>query len=1245
MADQYGQPDIVINSIQDRSGVVTGLPYGSGSSMSPPMMNLSPQQLTADWSRYTQPLFSPFQTAGSMLGTNLYAPPIPPPMFNNSVSVPSTGGPLQAGYNAMFGQAPAYMTQNEYQRRNAHSAGEQISNYLGFTGMAVNAVLGADSLMSMVKGSGGVGEMLSTYLNKAQKPGSMPDYFGKFLKGTMEDDPNAGPMAQMVNQFLKGSAGVAGSVAGTVGKLAYDYSDTIVPLAMGAWDMSKTTTAMNRTLDKFQTQKVIEADSYRWFGRNGKGASREQAREMSNVVEDIASNSVTPNDDFGIKDILQNMQTGKFNDYMRGTKSIQEFKDKMKDLVSTAKDVAIAMGETVTQSMETVEDLKRIGFKDKTSMLRAIKEVAGVGNLTGRTGAEVLNIATQASAGLTGTGIDRSAAISPATHTMAALDIGQKAGDVSTGIVNALGGRDNVAATLASAQLAYFSKGARSKTAMAYAFDPATGQIDESKLNAALTGKIDPEDMGALAATNLYSPQARAKFDNRFSEMSEKYANRSTEFQMMSINQNSRKLQRELGLSADDATMYAARQQVREMGLSEDYAKPMLATLKRQEEARDAEEQEQEYVEARMDSKRQESHSGWRGRYARTSENIIRQKQIYMNKAKRGMEKIGDAADAALASDSPFEAASAAYHKPRFMEDASEVKRVMFYSGNARTEEFEGGEPADLTWGLVAKTKDTLGLGTAETEMAKAIAGSDYFRNNKPETVTREEAQRRNMVIVGASKTDEIRRIGIQMQKAGGILDPFLANILKDKDVQASIPGEFKNKTLSEVGTQLSALPADETVQAVDRAALQDYRTTLAPYLKEQSAQEKTQTNKEYMELVNTKGRASVSSDEMVRRGGFVEANIPASGAHVMNVAKAMFNSNGGSMQAAFNTIDASSELSSKDKEVYKKQLANDMDFAGLASDGRLRIPGSVMNMTRSEASKFIAEEEENIKDAKDAISGKYILSSKQDSALAQGIDDYVSGRRSDAQIAASLGRGNAGAAFQDIISQKGMSPDEMAKFRGARMREVKDRFSDTVDPKLRQDLKRLEERGAGMSTELKTTTHALLSNGMSGFTGDAASDFLQTIAKSSTGGSFQKDLDSLSKVDTHLKAGAQAYGNLIKSLGSGGAISQTDFIKKAEKSFGKEDAEGMASETFGTTQRANVKDVVSKLSRTSAARGALADQFGVNQLMAEGDKVAKEKNDKEFITTQTKMMKDASETFSKAAAAFKEIQVYMTKR
>jgi hypothetical protein len=366
-----------------------------------------------------------------------------------------------------------------------------------------------------------------------------------------------------VGSVLGGTgAVVGGGIGGAVGGV---LGGVVAPFMMAAAAGQAVTQAVG---ERRTIQNYLDQTSFRWAGAGsafadpvkGGGVAPKAGREISEYIRDIDVKDKMV-DTADLTNVLRHgTQMGLFT----GTRDMEDFKKRFKDITESVKSVTKLLHQTLEEGMKTIADLKAVGI-DPSKAKDVVSQAASLGATAGRTAQEMVGIGLQGAEMFRGTGVQMGIGFQAAQMNTAAIRASRDAGLLSQEAIVQAGGEESLAMKMTAGGLA-FGQSAQGRGFAAAFFQPGTGLNQAAFMQNTMMGGGNFIQNVQNAAQNLGNPARLIEFqanqEKIMTDMGKKFGGRGLEMAMLgSTAAFAEYMAGQTGASKEDSFRLALKQQ------------------------------------------------------------------------------------------------------------------------------------------------------------------------------------------------------------------------------------------------------------------------------------------------------------------------------------------------------------------------------------------------------------------------------------------------------------------------------------------------------------------------------------------------------------------------------------------------------------------------------------------------------------------------------------------------------------
>lgn len=384
------------------------------------------------------------------------------------------------------------------------------------------------------------------------------------------------PFASLAGRAVGAAAGsgIGGLVAGGVGAAAGGgiggavggfIGGVIAPYMLAAAATGAVTDAIG---ERRQIQGYLEQTSHRWVGAGstmadqfrGTGMSQKAAREVGEFIRELDIKDKMVN----TEDLTNILKGGTQMGLFTGTRDMEDFKRRFKDITENVKQVTKLLHTTLEEGLKTMADLKAVGI-DPSKAAAVTTQAAALGATAGRTAQEMIGIGLQGAELYRGTGVQMGIGFQAAQMNTAAIRASRDAGLLSQEAIAQAGGEEALAMRMTAGGLA-FGQSTQGRGFAAAFFQPGQGLNQAAFMQNMMTGGGNFIQNVQNAAQNLGNPARLIEFqanqERIMEEMGKKFGGRGLEMAMLgSTLSYAEYMANQTGASKEDAFRLALKQQ------------------------------------------------------------------------------------------------------------------------------------------------------------------------------------------------------------------------------------------------------------------------------------------------------------------------------------------------------------------------------------------------------------------------------------------------------------------------------------------------------------------------------------------------------------------------------------------------------------------------------------------------------------------------------------------------------------
>lgn len=376
--------------------------------------------------------------------------------------------------------------------------------------------------------------------------------------------------------FLGGpiGAGIGGALGGLAGNiLGYTEGSDLVENGL----------VQRRNINAF-----LETGSHRYVGagnamadpRLGGGMSASARRSAVDAIKGMDLRDPT----MGMEDLTTVLQGATQMGLFAGTRDIDDFKKKFKNIVEGVKSVATTLNTTLEEGLQVMKDFKAIGV-DPSQMASIGMQASALGKVAGRTGQEMVGIGLQGAEMFRGTGVEMNIGYQANVMNMAAIRSARDAGIISQEAISQAGGEESMAQRMTAGGL-QFVQSNMGRGLMSSFYGKDGFDVEAFKRNA-FQGGASVVDLATQAAQNMGDPRNIVRFTvdqaKSASALGKTFGGRGNEMgQIMAAVGDAKLMMRGLNVeeTQENINMYTKYQLMMGQGLTNDQADVQMNIMK-----------------------------------------------------------------------------------------------------------------------------------------------------------------------------------------------------------------------------------------------------------------------------------------------------------------------------------------------------------------------------------------------------------------------------------------------------------------------------------------------------------------------------------------------------------------------------------------------------------------------------------------------------------------------------------------
>ena len=160
---------------------------------------------------------------------------------------------------------------------------------------------------------------------------------------------------------------------------------------------------MEDVRDRSEITNYLQNSSFRYMG--GQGFNRDERADIATQM----SNMATQDYRYSMGDLKGILQSGTQLGLFEGTRDVQDFQKKFKDLTTHLSTITKMLHQSLSEGLQTIKVLKDMGYVTPQQQMQAVLGSSILGSAAGMTGTEMLAVGAQGAQTLLGTGISMQA--------------------------------------------------------------------------------------------------------------------------------------------------------------------------------------------------------------------------------------------------------------------------------------------------------------------------------------------------------------------------------------------------------------------------------------------------------------------------------------------------------------------------------------------------------------------------------------------------------------------------------------------------------------------------------------------------------------------------------------------------------------------------------------------------------------------------------------------------------------------
>lgn len=369
------------------------------------------------------------------------------------------------------------------------------------------------------------------------------------------------------------AAGIAGGIVGALPAMAAFEALT-----------SYTGAIAEDIMDRQETMNFLEASSFRYAPASGAdidprfGGFNRQAR--SRIAESIKQIDYSDSR-YDMKDLKMVLEGGTELGLFSGTRDAEDFGKKFKELTTTLKQVTTTLHQSLGEGLQTIKQLKDMGFRTPETMSSAIMTADVLGSASGKTAAEMLSLGMQGSQMVRGTGMTMASGAQMMMQNMAQVSQMYSSGTLSSETIAQAGGQQALAQQMMASNI-NFMRSDLGRGVLTSIMGAGGATLDPSALNRLASGDMTLGQMVNMGAGKINSPgdyiNAYVNQGKRMRELSEQFGGQGVEIAAMGTNVAAARSLVQSGAVGDMETAF--RYQMKSSGFTDEVIEAQIGKLR-----------------------------------------------------------------------------------------------------------------------------------------------------------------------------------------------------------------------------------------------------------------------------------------------------------------------------------------------------------------------------------------------------------------------------------------------------------------------------------------------------------------------------------------------------------------------------------------------------------------------------------------------------------------------------------------
>ncbi len=463
--------------------------------------------------------YSDASTIGNSVNSFFFTPHGPSEDRYSAPITPYNQSFARTAAEAFGYSTPQFEYDYEWQQKAFDSLADKSTSGLGLGALTVGSFIAGNALFSTVP----LGKMSKFGAKKGasflgakhlKTPERLSDWF-KFNPNTAKG------FSRVAGRITHGAGLGAGLGVGAMG-----LAGSALGAAAGVLPGFAAMTAVDKYFDSFmevikdrnQIGNFLANNSNRFVsGKPGEryssgGFTRKEGENIADYMESIANNSTV----FSMGDLKGVLTKGVEIGTFRGSKDVDDFKKKFKDLTNTLKIVTTSLKQTLDQGMDTIKQLNSLGIKSSSDQIKFLTLTESTALASGKTAQEMMNAGILGAQIFKGSGIHLSAGAAANQFNYANISSLHRNGGLTTQDIEQAGGESSLAQLMTGRTLGMLRSPLGKTMLLGMS---SNGEFDRNKFNEFISGKTDIFKMGLNAVNQADTPYKILNFESKQNEI------------------------------------------------------------------------------------------------------------------------------------------------------------------------------------------------------------------------------------------------------------------------------------------------------------------------------------------------------------------------------------------------------------------------------------------------------------------------------------------------------------------------------------------------------------------------------------------------------------------------------------------------------------------------------------------------------------------------------------------------------